>query len=174
MDEDMKGLAKRFFLLLHLFLERHYEHLEVVFIRHTQRAEEVDERTFFEGRQTGGTVVSSALKEMLRICEARFPSDEYNIYVAQASDGDNVSSDVETCIELLTERILPTAQYMAYVEIMPQRERLGFSPSRESDLWTGYAPLAQDHPTLAMRRIAHAKDIFPVFRDLFRKEGLTE
>ena len=174
MDEDMKGLAKRFFMLLHLFLARHYEQVEVVFIRHTQRAEEVDEQTFFEGRQTGGTVVSTALEEMLKIAAQRYPAEDYNIYVAQASDGDNLSRDVETCTRLLTEKILPMVQYMAYVEITPQRDRFGLSPRRESDLWQGYAPVADGHPGLAMRRIAEARDIFPVFRDLFRTEGATE
>ena len=174
MDEDMKGLAKRFFLLLHLFLKRHYELVEVVFIRHTQKAEEVDEQVFFEGRQTGGTVVSSALDEMVRIAEARYPPDAYNIYVAQASDGDNVSSDVANCQTLLTDRILPFVQYMAYVEIMPQRDRLGIPSRRETELWRGYASVAEAQESLAMRRIAHAKDIFPVFRDLFRKERVAE
>lgn len=174
MDEEMKGLAKRFFLLLHLFLERHYEHVEVVFIRHTQRAEEVDERTFFEDRQTGGTVVSSALREMIRVRDARYPPDDYNLYVAQASDGDDVPGDVETCIELLTDDILPSVQYMAYVEILSQRGQPGFAIPRESDLWQGYAPIAQVHPALALRRIAQPRDIFPVFRDLFRREGVAE
>jgi uncharacterized sporulation protein YeaH/YhbH (DUF444 family) len=174
MDEDMKGLAKRFFMLLHLFLARHYEQVEVVFIRHTQRAEEVDEQTFFEGRQTGGTIVSTALEEMLRVAAQRYPPDEYNIYVAQASDGDNLSRDVEICTRLLTEQILPMAQYMAYVEILPQRDRFSMAPRRESDLWRGYAPVAEANPGLAMRRIAEARDIFPVFRDLFRTEGASE
>jgi uncharacterized sporulation protein YeaH/YhbH (DUF444 family) len=174
MDEDMKGLAKRFFMLLHLFLARHYEQVEVVFIRHTQRAEEVDEQTFFEGRQTGGTVVSTALEEMLKVAALRYPVEDYNIYVAQASDGDNVSRDVEICTRLLTEKILPMAQYMAYVEILPQRDRFGLTPRRESDLWQGYAPVAAENPGLAMRRIAEARDIFPVFRDLFRTEGAVE
>ena len=171
MDEDMKALAKRFFLLLHLFLERHYDNVEVVFIRHTQRAEEVDEETFFHSRQTGGTIVSSALREMLRIAEARYPQADYNLYVAQASDGDNVSSDVDTCAELLSERILPIVQYMAYVEIDPQaRGRAGFVRPGESDLWRGYAPIAAADERLAMRRIAEPGDIFPVFRDLFHAE----
>lgn len=172
MDEDMKALAKRFFLLLHLFLERHYDNVEVVFIRHTQHAEEVDEQTFFEGRQTGGTVVSSALKEMLRVARARFPLADYNIYVAQASDGDNVRSDIETCVNLLNDRILPITQYMAYVEINPpMRGRRNIARRGESDLWHGYGELAERRPNLAMRRISEASDIFPVFRDLFKSEG---
>jgi uncharacterized sporulation protein YeaH/YhbH (DUF444 family) len=111
---------------------------------------------------------------MLKIAGQRYPAEDYNIYVAQASDGDNLSRDVQTCTGLLTEQILPMVQYMAYVEIMPQRDRFGLTPRRESDLWQGYAPVADAHPRLAMRRIAEARDIFPVFRDLFRTEGASE
>ena len=118
--------------------------------------------------------VSTALEEMLRVAAQRYPADEYNIYVAQASDGDNLSRDVEICTRLLTEQILPMAQYMAYVEILPQRDRFSMAPRRESDLWRGYAPVAEANPGLAMRRIVEARDIFPVFRDLFRAEGAAE
>src|SRR5690606_20789024 len=59
MSEEMKDLAKRFFMLLYLFIQRRYRHVEIVFIRHTHHAEEVDEDTFFYSRETGGTVVST-------------------------------------------------------------------------------------------------------------------
>ena len=171
MDQEMKELAKRFFMLLHLFLERHYDNVDVVFIRHTHRAEEVDEKTFFEGRRTGGTIVSSALEEMLRIVDERYPINAWNIYVAQASDGDDVPGDVAHCTRLLKDRVLPITQFMAYVEIDPQsRARMGFVGREESDLWRGYAPLSESRENLAIRRIGEAGDIFPVFRDLFRSE----
>ncbi len=67
MTEPLKDLAKRFFMLLHLFLSRHYREVDVVFIRHTSTASEVDEETFFRGVETGGTVISTALEEMDRI-----------------------------------------------------------------------------------------------------------
>src|SRR3546814_4446512 len=60
MTEHMKDLAKRFFALLHLFLSRCYEHVEVVFIHHTDRAAEVDEQTFFYSTVTGGTQIGRA------------------------------------------------------------------------------------------------------------------
>ncbi len=41
MDESRKDLAKRFFMLLYLFLKRNYERIDVVFIRHHTVAEEV-------------------------------------------------------------------------------------------------------------------------------------
>src|SRR5690348_6555615 len=43
MTEAMKDLAKRFFLLLHVFLTRRYKTVDLVFIRHTSNAQEVDE-----------------------------------------------------------------------------------------------------------------------------------
>jgi uncharacterized sporulation protein YeaH/YhbH (DUF444 family) len=168
MDEAMKDLAKRFFMLLHLFLQRRYEHVEIVFIRHTHQAQEVDEQTFFYSRETGGTVVSSAFEEMLRVVNARYPTRDWNIYVAQASDGDDIPSDVPHCRELLSEKILPISQYMAYVEIGRQGPPLGLGG--ESDLWSGYNALLPDHPNFAMRSVREARDIYPVFRGLFSKE----
>ncbi len=174
MNQEMKELAKRFFMLLHLFLQRHYDNVHVVFIRHTNFASEVDEDTFFHGQQTGGTIVSSALKEMLRVVEERYPTSSWNIYVAQASDGDDVPGDVKHCVELLREQILPIAQYMAYVEIDPgQRLRTGFVDSDESDLWRGYEPLSQEQEKFTMRRIGEPGDIYPVFHDLFRQRETT-
>src|SRR5271154_2585923 len=140
MTEDMKDLAKRFFLLLHLFLSRQYQHVDVVFIRHTSEAKEVDEETFFNSRETGGTVVSTALAEMRRVIADRYPVDEWNIYAAQASDGDNYSSDSQTCLQLLTEEILPICQYFAYVEVYdPRQEEIFLSSLNVSELWKDYA-----------------------------------
>ena len=72
MSEHMKDLAKRFYTLLYVFLTRRYRHVEIVFIRHTDKAEEVDEETFFHDPTSGGTMVSSALEAMYEIVCARF------------------------------------------------------------------------------------------------------
>ncbi|MDV0440785.1 DUF444 family protein, partial [Xanthomonas sacchari] len=117
MTEHMKDLAKRFYILLHIFLTRRYRHVEIVFIRHTDRATEVDEETFFGSRETGGTLVSSALVEMKRVIAERYDPNDWNIYAAQASDGDNVSSDGPTSTELLRSHILPACQHFAYLEV---------------------------------------------------------
>ena len=73
MTEHMKDLAKRFYKLLYLFLRRRYKDVDLVFIRHTHMAREVDEETFFFSTETGGTVVSTAFEEMLRVVEQRYP-----------------------------------------------------------------------------------------------------
>ncbi len=161
MDEAKKQMAKRFFMLLYLFLNRNYEHIEVVFIRHHTTAEEVDEDNFFHSRETGGTIVSSALKLMRQIIGERYASSTWNIYGAQASDGDNWNDDSPRCRELLADSILPLVQYFAYIEI---------TDGEPQNLWQEYERLAVTHAGLfALQRIAAASDIYPVFRELFRK-----
>ena len=169
MSEQMKDLAKRFFLLLHVFLERRYKRVEIVFIRHTEVAEEVDEQTFFNDPRSGGTVVSTALAEMIRIQKARFPSDSWNIYAAQASDGDSSGGDTQKAVAMLEENILPLVQHFAYIEVAASAALI----RGQTDLWRGYEPLSQRAPKLAMRRVADKGEIFPVFRDLFGRKAAT-
>lgn len=174
MSEHMKDLAKRFFLLLHLFLARKYEHVDVVFIRHTSEAQEVDEDTFFHDQRTGGTVVSTALTEMRRIIDARYPIDDWNIYAAQASDGDNYPDDSEACVDLLRDEILPLCQYFAYVEVLDEREAGVFrSEINASVLWRDYKTIADENPNFAMKRVFSKADVFPVFHQLFAKTRKT-
>ncbi|GAB6845903.1 hypothetical protein HNR00_002998 [Methylorubrum rhodinum] len=175
MTEHMKDLAKRFYILLHIFLTRRYKHVEIVFIRHTDKATEVDEETFFGSRETGGTLVSSALVEMKRIVAERYSPDDWNIYAAQASDGDNVSSDGPTSTELLRAHILPACQHFAYLEVGDENgPRAGFVEHRTT-LWRTYEALAKAGEPLAMRKVNHRRDIYPVFRELFgRKDAKAE
>ncbi|MDX2235851.1 MAG: YeaH/YhbH family protein [Hyphomonadaceae bacterium] len=169
MSEHMKDLAKRFYSLLYLFLKRRYKHVEVVFIRHTHEAEEVDEQTFFYSRETGGTVVSTALEEMARIMEDRFKPSDWNIYAAQASDGDNAPSDNAKTAALLTSDILPSCQYYAYLEVGADDD--GPASERPTTLWRTYATVNGPDSPIAMRKVRHRRDIFPVFRDLFQKKS---
>lgn len=167
MSEEMKDLAKRFFMLLYLFIQRRYRHVEIVFIRHTHHAEEVDEDTFFYSRETGGTVVSTALEEMRRIIRERFPPADWNIYGAQASDGDNMTPDGPQVAAILEQDILPITQYFAYIEVSGG---VGELLRTHSNLWQTYAPFAAAHRNFAARRVAKRGDIYPVFRELFTPE----
>jgi uncharacterized sporulation protein YeaH/YhbH (DUF444 family) len=170
MTEAMKDLAKRFFLLLHVFLTRRYKHVEIVFIRHTSNAQEVDEETFFHSRETGGTIVSTALEEMLRVVRERYNPANWNIYAAQASDGDNYTEDSDRCSQLLGSEILPLSQYFAYIEVGAEATlRHGF-PSPPTDLWRTYGQIAAEHGNFAMRKVADPTQIFPVFHELFAKQ----
>jgi uncharacterized sporulation protein YeaH/YhbH (DUF444 family) len=168
MTEAMKDLAKRFFLLLHVFLERRYRQVELVFIRHTDNAEEVEEETFFTDPRTGGTIISSALAEFVRIQRLRYPAESWNIYVAQASDGDNYSDDTVRVTTILESEVLPFVQYFAYIEVAS-----GMVISGESDIWRNYRVIAQRFPQLVLRRVRERREIFPVFRELFAKRPAT-
>ena len=161
MDEARKDLSKRFFILLYLFLTRHYEKIDLVFIRHHTQAQEVNEDDFFHARETGGTVVSSALVLMEEIIRERYSPSEWNIYGAQASDGDNWHHDSGRCRELLSDKLLPLCRYYAYVQVAEE----------EQNLWDEYAQLPPLHAQFAMRKAVSADQIYPVFRDLFKKEG---
>jgi uncharacterized sporulation protein YeaH/YhbH (DUF444 family) len=137
MDESRKDMSKRFFMLLYLFLTRHYEKIDLVFIRHHTQAAEVTEDEFFHATETGGTVVSSALTLMHDVIKARYPS------------------------ELLANDILPLCRYYAYVQVA----------EAEQNLWEEYTQLLEGHKNFAMRKVSDAAEIYPVFRDLFKKEG---
>ena len=160
MNEERKDIAKRFFILLYLFLTRTYENIDVVFIRHHTTAKEVDEQEFFYSRETGGTVVSSALELMYEIIAERYPTSDWNIYAAQASDGDNWEGDSPACREILVNKIMPCLQYYAYVEITAYEHQ---------SLWREYEKIKEHFDNFAIQDIAGLTSIYPVFRELFKK-----
>jgi hypothetical protein len=161
MDQATKDMAKRFFLLLYLFLTKNYKNVEVVFIRHHTQAKEVDEKEFFYSQETGGTVVSSALKLMDEIVTARYSPSVWNIYAAQASDGDNWGDDSPICQQILDRDLLPLVRYFCYIEITKRQHQ---------SLWEHYDALLERHGNFALQQIEEVSDIYPVFRELFKRQ----
>ncbi|MBA6231946.1 MULTISPECIES: YeaH/YhbH family protein [unclassified Colwellia] len=161
MDQATKDIAKRFYLLLYLFLTRTYKTIDVIYIRHHTQAKEVDEEEFFYSQETGGTIASSALDLMIKIMDERYKESEWNIYAAQASDGDNWADDSPRCQKLLTEHILPKARYFSYIEI---------SQRPHQTLWQQYQEIAAYTEHFAIQHIKSVEDIYPVFRELFKKK----
>lgn len=159
MDESRKDLAKRFFILLYLFLTRHYKQTDVIFIRHHTQAAEVPEDEFFHATESGGTVVSSALTLMHEIIRERYMGSEWNIYGAQASDGDNWQQDSSKCRDILEHKLLPLCRYFAYVQVADE----------DQNLWEEYTRVLEANANFAMQKIVTPAQIFPVFRDLFKK-----
>lgn len=164
MDQATKDMAKRFYILLYLFLTRTYENVEVVYIRHHTQAKEVDEQEFFYSQETGGTIVSSALKLMDEIIQARYQDSDWNIYAAQASDGDNWADDSPQCREILTKKLLPVTRYFAYIEITERQHQ---------SLWREYQTVEESCDNFVCKHIISVNDIYPVFRELFDKTNNT-
>lgn len=164
MDQATKETAKRFYILLYLFLTRTYKDIDVVYIRHHTQAKEVDEQEFFYSQETGGTIVSSALKLMDEIVKDRYDPAQWNIYAAQASDGDNWADDSPQCTDLLKNAILPVSRYYAYIEITNRAHQ---------SLWREYQTIAATNDNFAMQHIRDVDDIYPIFRELFSKNNQT-
>lgn len=167
MGQKEKDLAKRFFFLLHLFLKRKYNKLDVVFIRHHESASEVDEETFFNSRESGGTVVSTAIKLADQIIDDRYNLNDWNIYVAQISDGDNYTTDNPELTSSM-EKLLPKVQYFAYIEIFKMYKII--QQGLNSDVWALYDDLSKEFQQLKIKHVADVSDIWPVFKKLFSKQ----
>lgn len=161
MGEWEKEMAKRFFMLMYLFLDCNYQRVDCIWVRHHNKADEVDQDTFFHSHETGGTVVSSGLELVEEIIKDRYPPKSWNIFACQVSDGDNYRSDTPAALDSL-RRLLNVVQYFAYVEV----DQYG---GRDSDLWEHYEAVAQSNKRLQMTIINDVKDIYPVFRGLFEK-----
>ena len=106
-------------------------------------------------------IVSSALKMMQEIMAERYPTNEWNIYAAQASDGDNWNDDSPVCRDILINQIMPFVQYFSYVEITPREHQA---------LWYEYNQVAEAfNDSFAQQQLVTAGDIYPVFRELFQR-----
>jgi hypothetical protein len=172
MGEREKTIAKKFFLLLHLFLKKKYKDLDVIFIRHHDEASECNEQEFFTSRSTGGTIVSTAYDLTKKIIDDRYPVSDWNIYVAQASDGDNYNEDNETC-SIMLDKLLPVCQFFSYIEIVSPRYDefiYNFYANNESFLWEIIASAADKYPQVEMEQIVDEDDIVPVFRSFFERK----
>lgn len=166
MGEREKLIAKKFFILLHLFLEKTYREVDLIFIKHHTEAKEVDEEDFFYSRETGGTKVSSALNLVVDIMKNRYDVASTNFYIAQASDGDNEYSDNQECVNVLENIILPNVQYMAYINIIEQRR-----PPHAMDLRHVYGPLEDRYGNIKSTYVLDQLNVYRALYDLFKKGG---
>ncbi|CAG7579975.1 MAG: putative sporulation protein YhbH [uncultured marine phage] len=162
MGQKEKDIAKRFFILLYLFLTKNYEKIDIVYIRHTTISKEVEEKEFFESRESGGTMVAPSLKLMDDILDERY-SKGWNVYACQISDGDVWDKkDADDCYRTLSSTILAKLQYMIYVEVL--RDGKG-------DLFKNYTSLSKEKDNFIVAQINDVKDIWSVFSDLFKKNS---
>ena len=166
MGQFEKDIAKRFFFFLHMFLKRKYDKVEIVFIRHHESAAEVDEETFFHSRESGGTVVSTALELTKKIIDERYNINDWNIYVAQSSDGDNIEYDVGACRKGV-ETLLPLVQYFAYLEV---RHQYAYESMNPTEVWAIYRELVKEYSNIQIRKANENQDAWKVFKELFSKE----
>lgn len=174
MGEWEKEMAKIFFLLLVLFLEYNYEKVEMVWIIHTTDAQEVDEQTFFQSQENGGTVVSMAVKLAKKIIDERYDPAQWNIFITQISDGDNAYSDNDPLLIFLENHILPIVQFYTYIQTERTHGATDMSAliaamSGRSSLFTLYKNLESKFKNIKTAIINDQKDIYPIFLKMFEK-----
>ncbi len=167
MGQEEKNTAKSFFWLLNKFLNTAYDEVDIVYIAHTTTAKEVDEEEFFYGKETGGTIVSTCIDKTMEIMKERYPSSEWNIYSAQASDGDNISSDNPKLIDKL-EDLLPHIQSHYYVEVRDSEYYRG-----PSDILDLYEDLQAKYTgkMKVQEGLASPKDSLDTFKKFFPVNG---
>ena len=170
MTQEHKDLAKRFFMLLNLFVSRKYKRVDCIFIKHHIQATECSEDEFFNNRENGGTIVSSAFKLAKQIIDDRYSPNEWNIYVSQASDGDNWDNDNEELLNILSNDILPITQYFSYIQVGQKRH--GYYNS--GNLLQEYEKLLATNKNIVTKHIEQQSDIYPVFREIFKTKGANK
>lgn len=174
MGMEEKIIAKKFFLLLNLFLQRKYEQVDIVFIRHHDKAKECGEEEFFYSKETGGTIVSSAYALAVNIIKDRYSPADWNIYLSQVSDGDNAFDDNEKALAFLQHDLLPVVQYFTYIEIKPQHAMFNvpetYAWANHGWLYTITRALASKFKNIGLASVTDENQVIPMFRKLFGKK----
>ena len=60
---------------------------------------------------------------------------------------------------MLLDKLLPASRYFAYVQVAEENQ----------NLWEEYCQVRDTDPRFAMQKITSASEIYPVFRELFKK-----
>ncbi len=118
MGDEQKEIVRTESFWINLWLKSQYKNIEVRYIIHDATAKEVNEETFFKTRESGGTLISSALNLCKEIIKTDYNPNEWNIYPFHFSDGDNWSSDdTKICLDLLDKDILPASNVFCYGQV---------------------------------------------------------
>lgn len=161
MSQYEKTIARKFFALQYAFIRRKYPSIDVIFIAHTETAMEMDEDEFFSTRIMGGTVVSSSYDLALEIINKRYDPSLTNIYISQASDGDNYDSDNAYAKETLFKKLIPKVRHMSYANVgrpITYSVRTFLDVAKE---------VAKDTKKLSVVEIKTEAEVFPKFRSIY-------
>lgn len=170
MDEDKKTIARKLFSLQYAFIRKRYPQTDVIFIAHTDDAEEMTEEDFFSTRKSGGTTVSSSLVLAHSIIKQRYDPDKTNIYLSYAGDGDNWPMDNQVVLsELEDNGLLSKLRHAVYSQV-----GVGYSWNTGSDsLWNVMSSVSNTTHKLDLLKIRTDDEVFPAFRKVYanRKSG---
>ncbi len=157
-----KYVARSFFFWMTRFLRKQYEKVEIVFIAHHTEAKIVTEHDFFNRGESGGTICSSAYIKALEIIDSKYPPSSYNIYPFHFSDGDNLTSDNERCVQLI-EQLLKRSNMFGYGEVNQY--------NRSSTLMSAYKHI--EHERFLHYIIKEKSAVYDALKSFFHKRELA-
>ena len=118
MGDEQKEIVRLTAFWLDTWIKRHYKSVETRYVIHDAIAQEVDQKTFYQTKESGGTLISSAYKLCLQLLETHYPPALWNNYIFHFSDGDNWSgNDTAECLALLENRLLPSSNLFGYGQV---------------------------------------------------------
>jgi len=173
MDEDRKRLGRKFFSMQYVFITRKYPNTDLVFIWHTDHAEECDEETFFTTRMNGGTIISPAMKLAHQIVKERYDISSTNIYFSYAGDGDNYPADNREIIAELEDRgFLGKLRHAVYVQVGTETPSSGWSmvPNGQSQTWTTMSSIARTSKKMHVVKVESEDKVFEAFKKVYGKK----
>jgi len=165
MGDFEKYISRSFYFWMVRFLRTKYTNVQIVFITHHTEAREVDEQTFFDLGESGGTRVSSAYKLCLETIEGRYNPALWNIYPFHFSDGDNWGDEDNRVCLALVRRILTHANLFGYGEIKEEP----YSRWAASTLMSAFGEITA--PEFVGITIKSKEDVYPALKRFFVKES---
>lgn len=173
MDEERKRLGRKFFSMQYAFIKRKYPNTDLVFIWHTDHAEECDEETFFTTRMNGGTIVSPAIALAHQIVKERYDASQTNIYFSYAGDGDNYSSDNKEVIAEFEERgFLSKLRHAVYIQVGAEMSGgwMG-SASGPVAFWTSMTSISNTSKKMHLVKVHDESEVFSSFKKVYAKKA---
>ena len=162
MGGEQKEIVRLTSFWIDAWIKKHYPTVESRFIAHDAVAREVDRETFFQMRESGGTIISSAYKLLKKIIEEEYNPNDWNIYPFQFSDGDNWSgSDTDECMKLLKESLFPVSNIFCYGQVESEYGSGQFL----NDLETNYS----NEEKLIMAKIPNRDGIIDAIKKFLEK-----
>jgi uncharacterized sporulation protein YeaH/YhbH (DUF444 family) len=171
MDEEKKRTARKLFSLQYAFIKRKYPNTDLVFIYHTDTAEEVNEEEFFTTRKSGGTIVSPALQLAETIIKSRYDTRQTNIYLSYVSDGDNWDPDNAKVMEVMEGGLLNRLRHAVYAQVGNSYMPSMYGASSGITLFHVMTSVSNTHKKMHVIRVTDESEVFTAFKKVYGKKA---
>jgi uncharacterized sporulation protein YeaH/YhbH (DUF444 family) len=161
MTDEQKSIVRTEAFWIDTWLRSQYDGVEIRYVIHDAIAKVVDEDTFYHTKESGGTRISSAYRVVRDILKDEFPSDDWNIYVFQFSDGDNWGEDNRLCLEILEGDLLPVCNAFCYGQVE--------SPYGSGEFLKELRVIQDKHDNLILSEIENKEAIYASIKQFLGK-----